>query len=142
MATIFDTAKYILERKGPMSPMKLQRLCYYSQAWHLSWMKEALFSEDFQAWATGPVCAGLYHETRDKISVTADDITGDDGNLSKDQKDSIDRVLDYYGWHDAQWLMQLTILERPWKSARGETTESVNVITKESMATYYRGLRR
>ncbi len=30
MANVFDTAKYILEQKGDMSTMKLQKLCYYS----------------------------------------------------------------------------------------------------------------
>lgn len=37
MATVFDTAKYILEKRGAMSTMKLQKLCYYAQAWSLVW---------------------------------------------------------------------------------------------------------
>ena len=37
MANVFDTAKYILEQLGSMSTMKLQKLCYYSQAWSLVW---------------------------------------------------------------------------------------------------------
>ena len=28
--TIFDVAKYILTKLGPMTTMKLQKLCYYS----------------------------------------------------------------------------------------------------------------
>lgn len=32
MANVFDVAKYILEKKGIMSTMKLQKLCYYAQA--------------------------------------------------------------------------------------------------------------
>lgn len=35
MAIIFDTARYILEKEGQMSTMKLQKLCYYCQAWSL-----------------------------------------------------------------------------------------------------------
>ena len=54
MANVFDTAKYILEQKGDMSTMKLQKLCYYSQAWGLVWDDEPLFDEDFEAWANGP----------------------------------------------------------------------------------------
>ena len=34
MATVFDVAKYILEKKGEMNVWKLHKLCYYSQAWH------------------------------------------------------------------------------------------------------------
>lgn len=43
MANVFDTAKYILEFRGKMSTMKLQKLCYYSQAWALVWDDAPLF---------------------------------------------------------------------------------------------------
>ena len=55
MATVFDAAKFILERKGQMSTMKLQKLCYYAQVWSLVWDDYPLFDEDFEAWANGPV---------------------------------------------------------------------------------------
>ncbi|WP_340375862.1 type II toxin-antitoxin system antitoxin SocA domain-containing protein [Streptomyces sp. SS7] len=35
--------------------MKLQKLVYYCQAWHLAWEGRALFPEAIQAWASGPV---------------------------------------------------------------------------------------
>lgn len=35
MASVFDVAAYVLEKMGPMSAMKLQKLVYYSQAWAL-----------------------------------------------------------------------------------------------------------
>lgn len=55
MGTVFDAAKYILEKRGAMSTMKLQKLCYYSQVWSLVWDDAPLFDEDFEAWANGPV---------------------------------------------------------------------------------------
>ena len=42
MANVDDVAAYILNRQGPMTAMKLQKLCYYSQAWHLVWDSEPL----------------------------------------------------------------------------------------------------
>ncbi len=143
MATVFDTARYILEKLGPMSTMKLQKLCYYSQAWSLVWDDTELFSEEFEAWANGPVCKELYDATRGMFTVTAKDEPGDSNNLSENQKDSINLVLDYYAKHNAQWLSQLTHMEDPWLQARvnvpaGES--SSNIITKESMALYYGGL--
>ena len=143
MATVFDTARYILEKLGPMSTMKLQKLCYYSQAWSLVWDDAELFSEEFEAWANGPVCKELYDATRGMFTVTAKDEPGDSNNLSENQKDSINLVLDYYAKHNAQWLSQLTHMEDPWLQARvnvpaGES--SSNIITKESMALYYGGL--
>ena len=140
---VFDTARYILEKLGPMSTMKLQKLCYYSQAWSLVWDDTELFSEEFEAWANGPVCKELYDATRGMFTVTAKDEPGDSNNLSENQKDSINLVLDYYAKHNAQWLSQLTHMEDPWLQARvnvpaGES--SSNIITKESMALYYGGL--
>ena len=53
MANVFDVAKYILNSVGgDISTMKLQKLCYYSQAWSLAW-GETLFNEDFEAWSNG-----------------------------------------------------------------------------------------
>lgn len=120
MANVFDTAKYILEQSesGFMSTMKLQKLCYYSQAWSLVWDDAPLFDEDFQAWANGPVCPELFFKTKGKFSVNASDETGGIGDLSDNQKDTIDKVLEYYGKHDAQWLSQLTHMEDPWIKAR------------------------
>lgn len=143
MANIFDTAKYILEKKGKMSTMKLQKLCYYSQAWSLVWDDEELFQEDFQAWENGPVCPELFQKTRGKYSVDADDETGGEGNISDSQKETIDVVLDHYGEKSAQWLSQLTHLEEPWKEARSNLPPMIasqNIISKESMAMYYGGL--
>ena len=111
MANVLDTAKYILEQSGSMSTMKLQKLCYYSQAWSLVWDDSPLFEEDFQAWANGPVCPELFFKTQGKYSVNASDETGGAGDLSDNQKDTIDKVLEHYGSHNAQWLSQLTHME-------------------------------
>ncbi len=143
MANVFDTAKYILERYGSMSAMKLQKLCYYSQAWSLVWDDSPLFDEDFQAWANGPVCPELFFKTQGKFLAKASDETGGEGNLSDNQKDTINKVLDYYGVHNAQWLSQLTHMEDPWIKARAGVSPGsgcVNIITKASMAEYYGGL--
>lgn len=143
MANVFDVAKYILEQQGTMSTMKLQKLCYYSQAWSLVWDDSPLFSEDFQAWANGPVCPELFRKTQGNFSVTADDETGGENNLTDNQKDTINHVLAHYGEHDAQWLSRLTHMEEPWKTARTGLPSGVGcnrIISKESMAMYYGGL--
>lgn len=143
MANVFDTARYILEQSGTMSTMKLQKLCYYSQAWALVWNDSPLFNEDFQAWANGPVCPELFHKTQGMYSVNASDEIGGESDLSDEQKDTIDKVLAHYGSHNAQWLSQLTHMEDPWITAREGVPSGAgcnNIITKESMAMYYGGL--
>lgn len=143
MATVFDTAKYILERRGAMSTMKLQKLCYYSQAWSLVWDDATLFDEDFEAWVNGPVCPELFRAYQGQFSVSPNEMKGDSSALTDGQKDTINAVLDHYGDKNAQWLSQLTHLEGPWQEARKGIpvgSYSTRIITKESMAMYYGGL--
>ena len=126
-----------------MSTMKLQKLCYYAQAWALVWDDEPLFDEEFEAWANGPVCRELFLKTQGRYSVSAEDETGGNGDLTEDEKDTIDKVLEHYGEHNAQWLSQLTHMEEPWNNARIGVPAGVGcnrIITKESMALYYGGI--
>jgi len=71
MAKMTDVGRYILEKSGEITAMKLQKLLYYSQAWHLVWDERPLFTEDFQAWANGPVIPELYHMHKGKFKVDA-----------------------------------------------------------------------
>lgn len=144
MANVFTTAKYILDTKGSVSSMKLQKLCYYCQAWSLVWDDEELFPEDFQAWANGPVCPELYFHTQGQFKVTSEDEADKvDGFLTENQIDTIDRVLDHYFVYDAQTLSHLSHSEEPWQKAReGIPAGAIccNVISKASMSEYYGGL--
>jgi uncharacterized phage-associated protein len=47
MVTIFDVARHILDRLGPMEAEKLHCLLYYCQAWHLAFHGKPLFDSDF-----------------------------------------------------------------------------------------------
>ena len=144
MASVFDAARYILENHGPMSTMKLQKLCYYAQAWSLVWDDEELFPEEFEAWANGPVCPVLFKATQGTYKVSAaDEPLGDVTNLSEEQKQTLDKVIEYYASHDAQWLSRLTHMEDPWKKARNGIPDGMGsdaTVSKESMAEYYGSL--
>lgn len=144
MANVFDVATYILEKIGTSSAMKLQKLAYYSQAWSLVWDEEELFEEDFEAWANGPVVRSLYNKHRGMFKVDAADFPeGDSTNLTPEQMDTVDKVLEFYGDKTAQWLSNLTHKESPWRDARGEHApmESCDeIISKASMAEYYSAL--
>ena len=138
-----DVADYILEKNSTMSAMKLQKLVYYAQAWHLVWEDKPLFNEQIEAWANGPVVPHLYKLHHGSFSLTPKFFNGDTSRIPKQSKDVIDKVLKFYGKKDAQWLSDLTHMEEPWKLARaglsdGERGDSI--ITIESMAEYYSSL--
>lgn len=124
MADVFDAATYILERCGPMTTMKLQKLVYYSQAWSTVWDDNIIFPEKIEAWQNGPVVRELWQETKGRFRLDAIP-KGISANLTVAQKGTIDRVIDFYGTKDAQWLSDLTHMEDPWKQAfaEGQNTE-------------------
>lgn len=144
MSTVFDVAKYILKKQGEITTAKLQKLVYYSQAWHLVWDEKLLFRCKIEAWANGPVVPALFKAHKGKFTVTARDFPqGKMGNLKKVDKETINAILEYYGDKSAQWLIDLTHLEDPWREARkgckvGE--RCTNEITPALMMEYYSGL--
>jgi uncharacterized phage-associated protein len=141
MAALFDVARYITDRQGEMTAMKLQKLMYYAQAWHLVWEEEPLFDADFQAWANGPVLPELYARHRGMFKVSANLFAdANAGAVTDDERDAIDRVLGFYGDKTAQWLSNLTHQEGPWVDARGDAAVgalSDAIITQASIHEYY-----
>lgn len=142
MASAHDVAAYILQKRGEMTAMKLQKLVYYAQAWALVWDEEPLFKERIEAWANGPVVPALYDRHRGlfKVSSWKD---GDPDRLTPAHKKTIDAVLKYYGSRTSQWLSDLTHREEPWLEARqglGLGERGSAVISHASMAEYYGGL--
>lgn len=142
MVSVFDVAHYILQRQGAMTGMKLQKLVYYCQAWSLVWDEKPLFGEHIEAWANGPVVRELYdlHKGAFVLSCLS---RGNPSNLSSEQIETIEAVLEYYGDKSAQWLSDLTHMEVPWNQAREGLAVGVNSnreITHASLHEYYSSL--
>lgn len=143
MADVHDVAAYILEKQGSMSAMKLQKLVYYSQAWHMVWEERTLFPERIEAWANGPVVPDLYAKHRRMFTVNDWSQWGNPNALNEDEKSSIDNVLGFYGPRPAHELSELTHREDPWKNARGDLSAGAycrTEITTVDMHEYYDGL--
>jgi uncharacterized phage-associated protein len=140
--TADDVAAYIVAKRGPLSAMKLQKLVYYAQAWHLVWEDKPLFDDRIEAWANGPVVRELYRQHRGEFTVTAWP-SGEPGLLSAQERGSIDAVLDTYGGLSARQLSHLTHSEAPWRDARGDlapTAPSQVEITQAAMQEFYGAL--
>lgn len=142
MNTIHDVAAYILARRGPMTTMKLQKLCFYAQAWSLAWDEVPIFDTDFRAWANGPVAKELFELHRGEFTV-AKWPYGNVASITGDAQETVDAVLRDYGPMSGHDLSRLTHRERPWRTAReglAPGDRSDKVISKESMQAYYSGL--
>lgn len=142
MAHVFDVAAYILEKRGPMTAMKLQKLVYYAQAWSLVWDEQPLFKQRIEAWANGPVVPELYALHQGEFRLTSLR-TGDSETLTEVERETVDTMLEFYGDKSSQWLSDLTHRESPWLEARqglapGERGNKE--ITCAAMMEYYSSL--
>jgi uncharacterized phage-associated protein len=118
LADVKDAAQYVLELTGVIPAMKLQRLCYYAQAWSLVWDEEPLFENRIEAWMGGPACPDLYEMHLGEFKLGRLD-GADSSRLSSGQKESIETVVDYYSRRNTRYLSELSKMEDPWRNAEG-----------------------
>lgn len=143
--SVLDVAKYVLSKYDvPLTAMKLQKLCYYSQAWTLVWSGQPLFKEPTEAWANGPVVRALFNRHRGRYALRESELgAGDLQKLSPQQRAYVDAVMDAYGAMTASQLSLLTHSELPWKAARSGIVDGARsdaVISAEVMKEFYTGL--
>lgn len=121
MRTASDVAKQIIllaqTEKGlvnELSPLKLQKLLFYSQAWYAANKDERLFEDDILAWKHGPVIEDVYHEYKEYGSQDLKQIKVDakrNASLAKDLRS----VLEVYGNMSAYELVARTHKEEVWR---------------------------
>lgn len=144
VVSAFDVARYILKKIKQCSTMKLHKLLYYCQCWNLVWEEKPLFYQPIEAWANGPVVRDVFNFHKGLYFISFDDFTiGNEQALSASQKRNVDEVLEFYGKKTAQWLIDQTHSEDPWRNARigmGIGDAGANVITLDSMHSYYASL--
>lgn len=137
MYSIFQVADWVLNKEA-MRPKKLQKICYYAQAWNLALKKEKLIDCDFEAWIHGPVCPKLYQKYKD---FGWDIIAQKESHeIKPEDLDILESVWETYGEYDGQQLEALTHEEMPWLNARkglGKWDNSNNKISDEDMKKFY-----
>lgn len=137
-----DVAAIILTRVSPWTDaMKLQKLLYYTQAWHLAITDRPLFREPVEAWIQGPVVYDVWSARQDRATRRASSQHIENIELDDVVSNLIDLVITQYGSMSGEELSALTHVERPWRDARGDLPDdapSHAEISREAMASYYR----
>lgn len=144
MRSAFDIVPYILRSTakssvGSVTPLKLQKLLYYAQAWSLVFRGEALFYENIEAWVHGPVVPSIYQRYK-QYSYNVLPEQNSINELKADEVEVLDIVLMNYGKKSAKFLEELSHLEYPWLKAREGfcTNQSSNrKILIRDMMNYY-----
>lgn len=139
MASANDVAAALVDRLGSLTAMKLQKLVYYSQAWHLARYGRPLFPDEIEAWKQGPVVRSVYERHRQQYSVSAWP-WGDPSVLDDEERSTVDWVVAQYGHQSAERLSRMTHHEMPWVVAREgipDTAPSTVPISHAVMGSYY-----
>ena len=143
MPTVHDVADYLLsladrDRLG-IDHLKLQKLAYYTQAFHLGAEGMPLFDEPLRAWRYGPVTTELWSRYRYRRGYLDPPERVDRDALSKRQREVVDLVYERFRDLSGTDLVQRTHSEAPWQHAMERSRDGgSDVISHESMRSYYR----
>lgn len=151
---VFDVANYFIYKSNfdnkarrTISPLKLQKLIYYAQAWHVTLNEgKKMFDEDIEAWVHGPVVRSVYRKYRHYgYNFISEEIKQLPPKLNEKEyeniKETLDLVWKLYNELDAKTLEKMTHSEAPWRQARKgiPSHEASNrIITTQSMRDYYK----
>lgn len=118
-----------------LTNLKLQKLLYYQQGFHLAFFGTPLFAEDVEAWMYGPVVPAVYDEYSAYCSSALPEVK-EPVSLSENEEELFNEVYDAYREFSAIGLMNRTHSERPWLDAVPH--DRGTVISQESMMSYFK----
>ena len=160
---IEDFAKYVglslLSKGYSVSPLKLQKMLYYAQAWHMVFFgrENTLFADVPQAWVNGPVYPVIFNAYKDKVVGMCDHLSVKDFgeedacygleivarrlNLSAEQTELTESVINFYGSKTQNQLVLFTHAEKPWTEKREGLQpyeKSTEALSLDTMYQYYK----
>jgi uncharacterized phage-associated protein len=152
-------ANYFIEkaaREGvPLTPMKLQKLVYFAQGWHLALRDRPLIDEQIEAWQYGPVVRSLYRAFRECGDRPIREQAMDYGSqpeptvptVEEQPADAeytrkfLDRIWQIYGGYTAIQLSNMTHEPgTPWDAVRKEYEGAIPLgtdIPRETIRRYF-----
>ena len=154
----------MISQEISVSPLKLQKLLYYQQAWHMAFFgrENQLFLEAPQAWVNGPVYPTIYHQYKGMVPGMCDHLKAEHFGvdpdhvseelarlyeslgLEDDEYRLFQSVMSLYGAKTQNQLIFLTHAELPWSEAREGLLpfeHSERSISLDTMCNYYRERR-
>jgi len=130
-----DVADEIRRRLGDVGSVKLQKLLYYAQGWHVAHTGEPMFREAIKAWVNGPVVADLWADEKHQRGRPSPRAL-DDAALA-----TVEYVVERYGHLSGPDLIRMTHDEDPWREVSESddpATPPNPEITHEALARWFR----
>lgn len=142
MASAINVAKYFLMKPDPeagdlLSNLKLQKLLYYAQGFHLALFDAPLFDEHIEAWRHGPVVRSVYaaHANHGRDGIPPPENFDPHAALTEDERELLDDVYRTYGQFSAWRLREMTHAEPPWANAWNP--DEPNAIARNDLRNYF-----
>ena len=118
--------------------LKLQKLVYYAQGFHLALYDKPLFNERIEAWLHGPVVPELYQIYKGYKSQPVPVSEGFDvSQFTEEVKELLNEVNLVYGQYSAWRLRDMTHEELPWQESYKKIDKT---ISHESLKSFFKDL--
>ena len=118
--------------------MKLNKLCYYAQGWHLARFNTPLFGDPILAWDYGPVIPEVYHAYKScgKGPIQEAMTEFDELSMSSDELSLLADVYSEYGKYTSSALSNMTHEKgAPWDLVY--VPNQNNEISQQSMKEFF-----
>lgn len=136
--------RYLLKKVTDITPLALQKILYYVQAFFFALYGEEIFSDPCQAWVHGPVYPDVYYKYKmygyNPIELPLLDTGNDLDELTTREIELLDAVITAFGCYSGTILEKMTHSELPWREARGNLLpgdRSVTEIEKDIIHAYF-----
>ena len=126
MRPAIDVGRYLIHLASPtededsdcLCNLRLQKLLYYVQGWHLASYAQPLFAERLEAWQHGPVVREIYSTFKQFGCSTIPPLEGKEPeDLPGKDKLSIRHIWEQYKQYSASALRAMTHRDGPWRNA-------------------------
>ena len=119
--------------------LRLQKLLYYAQAWHLAMHEKPLFLDRIEAWGNGPIQPDVYAKFARFGHQQLDHETSD-WKVAKHVSNHIADLMRAYGHLSSFDLEMVSRDEEPWKAARNRITETDKTpeVSRDLMMRFYK----
>lgn len=118
-----------------MTNLKLQKMLYYQQGFHLAYFDRPLFDDEIEAWMYGPVVPAMYYEYESYGRNGIEPSEGIECEMDEEEWRLFCKVYDIYGKYSAEGLVDMTHNEAPWQNT---PTGKGNVIPKECIRKFFK----
>lgn len=136
--------RYMLSKSVDITPLALQKMLYYAQAFFYALFEKTLFNDPCQAWAHGPVYPDVYYKYRefgyDPIKLPEIEFNDELSGLSISEINLLDAIIAAFGRYSGTTLRWMTHNEQPWLETRGSlrpTDRCVTIISSDLINKYF-----